>query len=183
MTEVYLFDRRRRTYLNSTPDGFTDVSKKVSANTYKSDVATNMLNSNIPKSRRQFIEIVKCDSAPVVEINPERPKQSDTVVQSPAKPKLHMEAKQIISNAVSQLDDEISMLDLEFNDIYHFMLHHANLPAHKGYKLYKKMTDVLVKRSEVKLLRNKMSIVMKAKIEPYKARTNTYEELEQLISS
>ena len=63
------------------------------------------------------------------------------------------EIKLAIHDTVRELRDgyakQLSDLDQELSDIYHY-IEFENLDAYRGWKAYRKLKDVLVKRREVK---------------------------------
>ena len=72
---------------------------------------------------------------------------------------------------------ELSRVDRELSDIYHFIQSHGALPAHKGYKLYKAAKATLDERSQIKLKLNAISQAIHNKAEPYTPRTPLYGKL------
>lgn len=81
---------------------------------------------------------------------------------------------------MDELNAEQSQYDMQLSDLYHYAGDHPRLSACKGYKLYKKLVEIVKKRAEVKLQIAAIEEMLLRESQPYKPRTELYSELENL---
>ena len=78
------------------------------------------------------------------------------------------------------LIEQVQQFESQMIDLYHYIGNNANLPAHKGYKMYKKLAELVQNRAKAKA---QLQAIQKAKnfrYVPYTPRTELYEQLVQL---
>ena len=81
---------------------------------------------------------------------------------------------------MDELKDEQSQYDMQLSDLYHYAGDHPRLSACKGYKLYKKLVEIVKKRAEVKLQIAAIEEMLLREVQPYKPRTELYNELDKM---
>ena len=78
------------------------------------------------------------------------------------------------------LIEQVQQFELQMIDLYHYIGNNANLPAHKGYKMYKKLAELVQDRAKVKAQLKAVHEAKNFRYVPYTPRTELYEQLIEL---
>ena len=108
----------------------------------------------------------------------------------PVDEKVRQQLVPTVNAAVSQSDvlqriiDDLSITvhdcDLKMVDLYHFAGNNPKLPAHRGYKIYKKLAELVQERAKAKAQIQAIKSAMTYEYVPYNPRTELYNELDKM---
>lgn len=88
------------------------------------------------------------------------------------------------SNVLQKIIDDLSITvhdcDLKMVDLYHFAGNNPKLPAHRGYKIYKKLAELVQERAKAKAQIQAIKSAMTYEYVPYNPRTELYNELKNM---
>lgn len=169
MERCYLYNRKKSAYV--TIDSLahmsltTDIQK---AKSFTREAATNYINNQLRPERGNYAIIP-------YETDEKTAPKAVKLISPPLK------ENKWVNKAIDELCEQIQQYDLQMSDIYHFAFIHPNLPANKGYKLYRKLSDVAGARAKAKSQLRAIQKCIEAESEEektYKPRTSVYKELE-----
>ena len=188
MQKFLIFDKRDSTYFLSTKNGrYTRVKHIQLAEQFNRKTAENIIKNNVGSKDFDFISII-----PATFVTNES--RSDALSQAHNEcaqtKQYHTGGKELdrlkiidetLGKMLSELSEEQKKMDQELSDIYHFVMIHKKLPAHKGYMIYSILRDTLIKRSDIKERIRKLQIINGRHCAKYTPRTGKYEELTEIF--
>lgn len=167
----YLYNSAKKAYLTIDKTAraslTTDIRK---AKQFEEQKAMNYLNNQLRLDRGDY-KMIPVDPAQVQTFMPNEKGLGDQIVP--------LGENQWVRKALDELVEQLSKLDLQLSDLYHYAYLHPNLPAHKGYKLYRILSKVAGRRAEVKIQLNALQNCVGVR-KPYNPRTELYEKLSEL---
>lgn len=188
MQKFLIFDKRDGTYFLSTKNGkYARVKHIQLAEQFNRKTAENIIKNNVGAKDYDFISIIPATFAETeAEANSSLLKKTVGYKQAKShKTSDELDQLKSIDDTLEKIMGELSeaqqKIDLELSDIYHFIMIHKKLPAHKGYIVYSILRDTLIKRSDIKERIRKLQIVKGKQCARYTPRTDKYEELSEIL--
>lgn len=86
----------------------------------------------------------------------------------------------ILQKVIDDLSIKVKDCELQMLDLYHFAGNNPKLPAHRGYKIYKKLAELVQERAKAKAQIQAIKSAMTYEYVPYNPRTELYEELKNM---